>query len=66
MPMRDVNGCGFEPCRGEERKAPAALRREAHRLRLRANLLDALADQTDGTLSEEADAALFFLAQEVL
>ena len=60
--MKDVNGKDFEPCPGEKRKGPAALRQEARRLRLRADLLDALADQTDGTLSEEADAMLFVLA----
>lgn len=60
--MKDVNGNDFKPCKGETRKAPAALRHEAQRLRFKADLLDKLADQTDGTLSEEADMMLFALA----
>lgn len=60
--MKDVNGIFFDPCKGEVRKGPAALRQEAHRLRAKADLLDALADQTDGTLSQEADTMLFVLA----
>lgn len=59
--MKDVNGNEFEPCQGETRKGPGALRQEAHRLRIKADLLDALADQTDGTLSEDADTMLWAL-----
>lgn len=61
--MIDVNGREFEPCPGETRKGPAALRREAQRLRIKADLLDELADQTDGALSDEADTMLFVLAE---
>lgn len=59
--MLDVNGNEFTPCPGETRKGPGALRGEAQRLRQKADLLDMLADQTDGTLSEDADMMLFAL-----
>lgn len=59
--MKDSNGNDFDPCPGETRKGPGALRHEAHRLRAKADLLDMLADQTDGTLSEDADMMLYAL-----
>lgn len=59
--MKDISGNDFEPCPGETRMGPGALRQEAHRLRIKADLLDKLADQTDGTLSGEADFMLYAL-----
>ena len=43
------------------RKAPDALRAEAERLRTKARLLDLLADETAGALSEDADNMLYAL-----
>ena len=59
--MKDVKGNKFTPCSGEKRQGPGALRHEAQRLRDRADYLEALADQTDGVLSAEADLMLAFL-----
>lgn len=62
--MKDVNGKEIDVCGGETRKAPGMLRREAERLRRRASMLDELADQTDGTLSTDADTMLYVLLRD--
>lgn len=60
---KDINGKEFDICPGEIRKGPAALRNEASRLRGKADLLDMLADQTDGAISEGADLMLYALIE---
>lgn len=62
--MKDINGKEFEICPGEIRNGPAALRYKAQRFRAQADALEILADQIDGTLSEEADAVVFALVQD--
>jgi hypothetical protein len=59
--MQDINGKEFDPCEGEKRMGPGALRHRANQLRDMADALDELAAQTDGTLSAKADVALFEL-----
>ena len=58
---KDSKGNHYDVGPGEKRMAPAELRRIANNLRFKAKMLEQLADQCDGKMSETADRMLYEL-----